>query len=70
MNRMFGKSNKAPPPNLSDCISNIDGRAETIDKKIAKMDAELKKYKEQMSKMRDGPAKVSKNRIYTFVVDL
>ena len=35
-----------------------EGRAESVDKKIAKLDDELKKYKDQMSKMRDGPAKV------------
>ena len=28
-----------------------------MDKKIARLDAELKKYRDQMSKMRDGPAK-------------
>ena len=28
-----------------------------MDKKIGRLDAELKKYREQMSKMRDGPAK-------------
>ena len=35
----------------------VDSRAESIDKKVARLDAELKKYKEQMSKMREGPAK-------------
>ena len=28
-----------------------------MDKKIARLDAELNKYKQQMAKMRDGPAK-------------
>ena len=28
-----------------------------MEKKIARLDAELKKYRDQMSKMRDGPAK-------------
>lgn len=28
-----------------------------MDKKVARLDTELKKYREQMSKMRDGPAK-------------
>jgi charged multivesicular body protein 5 len=28
-----------------------------VDKKVARLDAELKKYKDQMSKMREGPAK-------------
>lgn len=37
----------------------VDSRAESIDKKIARLDAELVKYKDQMKKMRDGPSKVS-----------
>ena len=58
MNRLFGKGKtKEPPPNLTDCIANVDSRAESIDKKTARLDAELKKYRDQMSKMRDGPAK-------------
>ncbi len=35
----------------------MDERGDTIDKKIAKLDGELKKYKDQMAKMREGPAK-------------
>lgn len=58
MNRIFGRGKpKAPPPNLSDCIGNVDARAESIDKKIGRLDAELLKYKDQMKKMRDGPSK-------------
>ncbi|XP_077480036.1 charged multivesicular body protein 5 [Stigmatopora argus] len=58
MNRIFGSGKpKAPPPNLTDCINNVDSRGESIDKKIARLDAELVKYKEQMKKMRDGPSK-------------
>jgi len=58
MNRLFGKGKaKEPPPNLTDCIGNVDSRAESIDKKIARLDQELVKYKDQMKKMRDGPAK-------------
>lgn len=37
----------------------MDSRGESIEKKIDKLDAELKKYKDQMKKMRDGPSKVS-----------
>ncbi|KAK3105559.1 hypothetical protein FSP39_000404 [Pinctada imbricata] len=37
--------------------AQIDSRGESMDKKIARLDAELKKYKDQMKKMRDGPAK-------------
>jgi charged multivesicular body protein 5 len=58
MNRIFGSNKpKAPPPNLNDCVQNIDSRAESIDKKIAKLDQEIAKYADQMKKMRDGPAK-------------
>ncbi|XP_008289031.1 charged multivesicular body protein 5 [Stegastes partitus] len=57
MNRIFGKASKVPPPNLTDCIGNVDSRTESVDKKIARLDAELMKYKEQMKKMRDGPSK-------------
>merc|ERR1712203_164201 len=45
------------PPNLSDCVANVDSRAESVDKKVARLDSELNKYKQQMSKMREGPAK-------------
>ncbi|XP_064615883.1 charged multivesicular body protein 5-like [Liolophura sinensis] len=58
MNRFFGRGKpKEPPPNLTDCISNIDSRGESIDKKISRLDQELAKYKDQMKKMRDGPSK-------------
>ncbi|KAM3860668.1 charged multivesicular body protein 5 [Diretmus argenteus] len=58
MNRIFGRGKpKGPPPNLSDCIGSVDSRAESIDKKIARLDVELVKYKDQMKKMRDGPSK-------------
>lgn len=36
----------------------VDSRTESTDKKIARLDAELVKYKDQMKKMRDGPSKV------------
>ncbi|XP_066999242.1 charged multivesicular body protein 5 [Anabrus simplex] len=58
MNRLFGKAKpKEPPPNMNDCIAGVDSRAESVEKKIARLDAELKKYKDQMKKMREGPAK-------------
>ncbi|XP_065052721.1 charged multivesicular body protein 5-like [Rhopilema esculentum] len=58
MNRLFGRGkDKAPPPNLTDCISGVDSRAESIEKKINMLDNDLKKYREQMKKMRDGPSK-------------
>lgn len=58
MRRIFGTSaKKEPPPNLTDAIANIDSRGESIDKKIARLDAELVKYKDQIKKMREGPGK-------------
>ncbi|XP_053739217.1 charged multivesicular body protein 5 [Synchiropus splendidus] len=58
MNRIFGRGKpRTPPPNLSDCIGNVDARADSIEKKIGRLDAELMKYKDQMKKMRDGPSK-------------
>lgn len=58
MRRIFGTSGKKePPPNLTDAIANIDSRGESIDKKIARLDAELVKYKDQMKKMKEGPGK-------------
>jgi len=60
MNRLFGKATpKQPAPNLTDCIANIDSRGESVDKKIARLDQELAKYRDQMKKMREGPAKNS-----------
>jgi len=35
----------------------VDGRAESIEKKMGQLDNELRKYKDQMKKMREGPAK-------------
>nr|CAG4642824.1 EOG090X0EA1 [Evadne anonyx] len=58
MNRIFGRAKpKEPAPNMGDMIVKVDERGDSIDKKISKLDAELKKYKDQMSKMREGPAK-------------
>lgn len=58
MDRLFGRSKaKQPPPSLTDCISGIDDRTDSVEKKIAKLDADLLKYKNQMKKMRNGPAK-------------
>lgn len=46
-------------------IFQIDSRGESIDKKISRLDQELAKYKDQMKKMRDGPAKVPYRNIIT-----
>lgn len=37
----------------------MDGRADNVEQKVQKLDSELRKYKDQMSKMREGPAKNS-----------
>ncbi|XP_058831411.1 charged multivesicular body protein 5 [Topomyia yanbarensis] len=58
MNRLFGKSKpKEPGPSINDCIQGVDARADTVDQKIKTLDVELRKYKDQMAKMREGPAK-------------
>lgn len=58
MNRLFGRGKpKEPGPSISDCIAGVDSRANAIEEKVNKLDAELRKYKEQMAKMREGPSK-------------
>jgi len=57
MNRLFGS--KKPALSLEEAISNTDGRVDSVEVKIRRLDAELSKYKDQMSKMREGPAKNS-----------
>ena len=65
MNRLIGGGKKkAPPPNLTNAIGNVDGRAESIEKKVDKLDLELKKYRDQMKKMRDGPSKVRHGNVH------
>ncbi|KAI9032778.1 Snf7 family [Phycomyces nitens] len=59
MNRLFGTSKKIPKPTLNDAISSTDGRADAVEVKVKKLDAELTRYRDQMKKMRDGPAKSS-----------
>ncbi|KAK9730789.1 Snf7 [Popillia japonica] len=58
MNRLFGKGKpKEPGPSITDCITNVDTRAEGVEKKINVLDNDLRKFRDQMSKMREGPAK-------------
>ncbi|KAI0065830.1 vacuolar protein sorting-associated protein 60 [Artomyces pyxidatus] len=58
MNRIFGSSSsKKPKPSLADAIASTDARAGSIEVKIKKLDGELGRYKEQMSKLRNGPGK-------------
>lgn len=37
----------------------VDSRADGIEQKVQKLETELRKYKDQMAKMREGPAKNS-----------
>lgn len=59
MRRIFGKKKKAgpaaPKPTLDDAISKSDGRIAGLDEKIAKLNAELRGYSQQLKKTR-GPA--------------
>ncbi|KAK3829097.1 MAG: Snf7 family [Benniella sp.] len=57
MHRLFGTSRNTPKPTLSDAIAATDQRVDAVEVKIRKLDAELIKYKDQMKRMRDGPAK-------------
>lgn len=59
MNRFFGSSavGKKPKPTLQDAIASTDARVGSIEVKIRKLDGELARYKEQMSKLRNGPGK-------------
>eukprot|EP00039_Didymoeca_costata_P000207 m.44568 g.44568 ORF g.44568 m.44568 type:complete len:220 (-) comp10116_c0_seq1:268-927(-) len=55
MDRLFGKAKpKEPAPTLQDSIANNESRGESIEKKIQKLDIQLKQYGEQMRKMRPG----------------
>ncbi|KAG2192965.1 Snf7-domain-containing protein [Mucor mucedo] len=57
MNRLFGSGKKIPKPTLNDAISNTDVRVDAVEVKVRKLDAELTRYRDQLKKMRDGPAK-------------
>ncbi|KAF7970783.1 hypothetical protein HWV62_10455 [Athelia sp. TMB] len=58
MNRIFGTSaSKKPKPSLQDAIASTDARVASIEVKVKKLDGELARYKEQMSKLRNGPGK-------------
>ncbi|KAF8269065.1 vacuolar protein sorting-associated protein 60 [Lactarius quietus] len=58
MNRIFGSSSsKKPQTTLQDVITQTDARSGAIEVKIKKLDGELSRYKEQMSKLRNGPGK-------------
>ncbi|KAF8639942.1 hypothetical protein AX17_001192 [Amanita inopinata Kibby_2008] len=58
MNRIFGSSaSRKPKPTLQDAIVSTDARVASIEVKVKKLDGELARYKEQMSKLRNGPGK-------------
>jgi len=60
MNRIFGTSTstaKKSKPTLQDAINSTDARVASIEVNIKKLDGELMRYKEQMSKLRNGPGK-------------
>ncbi|KIJ70161.1 hypothetical protein HYDPIDRAFT_104834 [Hydnomerulius pinastri MD-312] len=58
MNRIFGTSaSKKPKPTLQDAINSTDARIASVEVNIKKLDGELMRYKEQMSKLRNGPGK-------------
>ncbi|KAE9410014.1 hypothetical protein BT96DRAFT_871818 [Gymnopus androsaceus JB14] len=58
MNRIFGTSaSKKPKPSLQDAITSTDARIASIEVKVKKLDGELGRYKDQMSKLRNGPGK-------------
>merc|ERR1712167_238675 len=58
MNRLFGKAKeKTPDPTIAETIANTEARGESVDKKIRKLDTEIRGYGEQMRKMRPGRAR-------------
>lgn len=60
MKRIFGQAKpKEPPPSLTEASSNLDKRGTVLDDKIKKLDIELHKFREQMSRVRPGPAQTA-----------
>ncbi|KAI8974112.1 Snf7-domain-containing protein [Pilobolus umbonatus] len=57
MNRLFGSTKRAPKPTLNDAILSTDERVDAVEVKVKKLDAELTRYRDQLKKMREGPAK-------------
>nr|CAG4635745.1 EOG090X0EA1 [Artemia franciscana] len=58
MNLIYKKcKSKDTLASVLDIIVDVDERADNVEKKIAQLDNELRKYKEQMKKMREGPSK-------------
>ena len=58
MYRLFGRA-PAPRADLSGAIASTDDRADSIQVKVSRLDAELGRYRDQMKRMRDGPGKTA-----------
>jgi len=58
MRRFFGGSSKPqqPTPTLGEATATVDARCAVLEERIKKLDAELIKYRQQMQRMRPGPA--------------
>jgi len=57
MKRIFGGSKQPPKgPSLTEAITSVDSRVDGLDQKIKKLDAELVQYREQLKKLKPGPA--------------
>ncbi|GER51197.1 charged multivesicular body protein 5 [Striga asiatica] len=57
MKKVFGlMKDKEPSPSIRDTSEQISKRGDSIGEKIKKLDAELARYKEQMKRIRPGPA--------------
>jgi len=63
MHRLFGKFQKPkttkPAATLDDASTSVEKRGSEVDGRIKKLDDELMRYKQQLAKMRDSPAKKS-----------
>lgn len=57
MKRLFGnKKPVAPPPTLDETADRLGTRGDRLDEQIKKLDGQLAVYKEQLKKVRPGPA--------------
>ncbi len=48
-------------------LYQADVRVDAVEVKIKKLDAELTRYRDQLKKMREGPAKVKRNTIEAYI---